>query len=483
MFNTHHYQRLILQQSHPISTHSPYIALQASGVASIRSSTLTDKQLPETTIEMETTRQRLQETQTERDSRSAGNFAHVESCLPKKWSGTEWNFGDALSSLLGSQKPFAKEARTDKHTVWLLDNTAYRPIHPYPHRPQPWQAEFVACFFIKGRKNSGKYVASIADQIGLDGEKGSNQDAEVRRRIAERLQPFLNAIAPARTITISIPCPSGEAHNRILGPSNRNGISSQVVLTGGGDHANGTTITPTSVEMWNPQITMETHFAAPEGWGVISDIDDSIKITQTSDAVGILRTTFAEEPQPIAGMPEFYKHVQTKLNKPVWFYLSASPYNLYPFLHKFLHAFYHPGTLILRENSWHDLGGLLKSFTQGTQAYKVSRIEKIHDWLPQRKFLCVGDSTQSDPEAYGEIARKYPGWIRAIFIRRVTDIMNMEQKNKDERFLKAFEGVDPKIWKVFENPADLYHVVDHMPGTAHEGIVGGVQGLFCPTKG
>jgi hypothetical protein len=57
------------------------------------------------------------------------------------------------------------------------------------------------------------------------------------------------------------------------------------------------------------------------------------------------------------------------------------------------------------------LGGLLKSLTQGTQAYKTDRMNKIHDWLPTRKFICIGDSTQSDPEAYAEMFKKFPGWI------------------------------------------------------------------------
>jgi phosphatidate phosphatase APP1 len=29
-------------------------------------------------------------------------------------------------------------------------------------------------------------------------------------------------------------------------------------------------------------------------------------------------------------------------------------------------------------------------------------MRKIQSWLPQRRVICIGDSTQSDPEAYGE---------------------------------------------------------------------------------
>ena len=127
-----------------------------------------------------------------------------------------------------------------KHTIWLLDNTAYRPIHPYPHDPQPWQAEFVACFFSTDRKDVGKFVANIADQIGLNGNAGG--DTKILERIAERIQPFINGIAPARTVVVRIPRATGQPSFRVLGPSNANGISNQIVLTGGGEQADGTTI-------------------------------------------------------------------------------------------------------------------------------------------------------------------------------------------------------------------------------------------------
>jgi phosphatidate phosphatase APP1 len=47
--------------------------------------------------------------------------------------------------------------------------------------------------------------------------------------------------------------------------------------------------------------------------------------------------------------------------------------------------------------------GLLTTLTLGTEEYKVDRMEKIHSWLPRRKMICIGDSTQTDPEAYGEM--------------------------------------------------------------------------------
>jgi phosphatidate phosphatase APP1 len=103
-------------------------------------------------------------------------------------------------------------------------------------------------------------------------------------------------------------------------------------------------------------------------------------------------------------MPELYTFIQRLVTKTApFFYLSASPYNLYGFLRPFLDQYYPQGTMILRDASWHNLSGLLKNLTLGTQEYKTGRMIKINSWVPKRKMICIGDSTQSDPEAYGEM--------------------------------------------------------------------------------
>ena len=346
-------------------------------------------------------------------------------------------------------------------------------MKPGKDAPQPWESEFVACFFREGRKDITKYVSSIADMIGLDGKAGG--DDATRKRMEERIKPFVMAIAPARTLEIRIPCPnpSGTPHKRVLGPSSTNGISSQILLTGGADDADGKTVTCTSEGNVFPDLQSSTHFAGPEGWGVISDIDDTIKITLTPNPVGILQSTFADVPKTTSGMPEFYKVLDESLKTPAWFYLSASPYNLYPFLRSFLKDNYPQGTMILRDNSWMNVGGLLQSLTVGVKDYKTSRIEKIQTWLPSRKFICIGDSTQSDPETYAEMYTKFgPDWIKAIYIRKVTDAPNMDDKNKPQRFRDAFKDVPDNVWRVFVDPKELADHLKHVTGVAHSGLLG-----------
>lgn len=177
-------------------------------------------------------------------------------------------------------------------------------------------------------------------------------------------------------------------------------------------------------------------------------------------------------------MPDFYKILNEQLN-PGWFYVSASPYNLYPFLHDFIKQYYPPGQIFLRNATWQTLGGLLSTLTKGVQEYKTSQIDKIHGWFPQRKFVCIGDSTQKDPETYAAAYKKYPGWIKAIYIRKVLDAPFMTEKNKPERFEKAFEGVPSHVWRVFVLPDDLKDHIEHIAGENHMNIVEKLSGFSC----
>lgn len=359
---------------------------------------------------------------------------------------------DNLTSYLGSRNPFSHVFNPKTDELWLFDNTAYRS----PRYPHQWTAEFVAAYFRKGSgKDIGKVVADLVEKLGI--ARGSQEEATVR----QRLQPFVDAILPARTVEIAV---GGDEWNRLkLGSSGRSGISSDLLKISQAEFKDGQWIV--SHALTDPTKKMGTRFADPKGWAIISDVDDTIKVTMTSTPLGILRTTFIDTPQVVANMPELYTHINNRLHSPAWFYLSASPYNLYTFLHNFITSHYPQGTIILRDASWMTLGGFLTSLTLGTQDYKMSRIEKIHRWFPERKFICIGDSTQTDPESYGEMYRKFGGgWIKGIFIRKVMDVaeINKTDKNTDERFEKAFKDVPRNIWRTFLDPKELWEAVDQL---------------------
>ncbi|KAL5353930.1 hypothetical protein ACLOAV_000015 [Pseudogymnoascus australis] len=404
------------------------------------------------------------ESDLEHRTRKARHFEETEAKLPNLRNSPPPDDRPTITtnilSYLGTWNP-RPHPITSNDTVWLFDNTAYR--NPTTNN---WEAECIAAVFDKetGVKVS-LVVADIAEKLGL----GHGDEAEAR--IKDRLMPFMQSVLPGRVVNVDF----GRRTHLKLGPGGRNGISSD--LRPLPRHKDGDVVTSVAKvpRGTNGILEMKTVYAEPEGWGVISDVDDTIKITQTGDPIGILRSTFAADAAPVPGMPLLYSFIQTVVTKSApWFYLSASPYNLYAFLHEFINEFYPQGTLILRDASWRNLAGLLTSLTQATQEYKVDRMEKVHSWLPRRKMICIGDSTQSDPEAYGEMQvhhrpylyRKYPGWVKLILIRRVENIagVGLEEKNDTSRFEEAFKDVPKSVWHVYSDAEECHKYINDVVG-------------------
>lgn len=214
---------------------------------------------------MDKGRQVMEETHSERETRSAGDFHKIEELLPKH-IGSRWNipFLDNMGSFLSKFNPLARAVDPEKEEVWLLDNTAYRPVHVYPHQPQPFQAQFTAAYFKRYTgKDWSKAVASIADTLGLADGEGR---AQAEKTIAHRLKPFVETIAPARYVDIKLPNGTVEK----LGPGGRSAVSQQIVVSIK-DHKEGESAEISAI---TPQVTphgpMLTHFAEPEGWLMVS---------------------------------------------------------------------------------------------------------------------------------------------------------------------------------------------------------------------
>ena len=215
-------------------------------------------------------RQLFETTPGDRETRREGDFDGVERKLPSL--GSIWNIPllEQASSYLAGANPIARQVDPETECVWLLDNTAYRPIHPYPHSPQPFQAEVMACFFKRTTgegKDVSKAVANISQKIGLgDGDGLDKEQAE--KTIAHRLQPFVDTIAPGRFMNVTI----SEGRVVKIGPAGRSAVSQQTV-TALHDHRNGervqATPLPAELAIHGPMIT---NFAEPEGWMVISGV-------------------------------------------------------------------------------------------------------------------------------------------------------------------------------------------------------------------
>ena len=188
---------------------------------------------------------------------------------------------------------------------------------------------------------------------------------------------------------------------------------------------------------------------APSGISIISDVDDTIKITQVTDRQQMMRNTFARPFAPVPGMAERYAAWARSMPGSAFHYVSSSPWPLYEPLEAFRQASgFPPGTFHLRDLAL----AHLKSFAapDAGRAHKSASIGRLIALYPQRRFWLIGDSGEFDPEIYGEFARRSPTQVERIYIRDMTNApLDME------RYRRAFEGVAPQSVKIIRLAEEL----------------------------
>jgi len=192
------------------------------------------------------------------------------------------------------------------------------------------------------------------------------------------------------------------------------------------------------------------------GLSVISDIDDTIKITEVRDRHALLRNTFFREFTPVPGMAELYQTL-ARSNRAQFHYLSAGPWQLCEPLVEFANTHGFPqGTFALKEFRWKNRTFL--SLFASPEKYKPAVIEPLLKRFPQRRFILIGDSGERDPEIFAALARKYPRQIAGIYIRDVTG-----EPASAARYTKTFLGVPTGLWQVFATPDELKPFLETPP--------------------
>ena len=203
-----------------------------------------------------------------------------------------------------------------------------------------------------------------------------------------------------------------------------------------------------SVPSTDGRVSSAPLFLVPwQGLSVISDIDDTVKVTQVLDLSAMIANTFLESFVAVPGMAALYQGWRAQ--GAMFHFLSSSPRQLQPLLAQFLaeagfpEATFHLRTVRLKDRS------LLGLFASSTET-KPPQIEAILRDFPGRRFILVGDSGEHDPEIYGGVARAHPKQIEHIYIRRVP-----RDRGQAGRFERAFSGVAPHRWTVFEDASAL----------------------------
>ncbi|KAL6066500.1 Phosphatidate phosphatase APP1 [Balamuthia mandrillaris] len=251
-----------------------------------------------------------------------------------------------------------------------------------------------------------------------------------------------------------------------------------------------------------------SHVLEANGISVITDIDDTCRITGVLNGSRMLSSTFLlpfEEVRGIARMfqqwkdglmvstnppyslsfrpeeqpqrqkeaeeekkPFSFKETKQESRDVAFHYLSGSPYQFFRPLHDFLKEEGFP------EGSWHlnemdrDWTSFFRFFSAPIQ-HKLHHIDAIMHSYPLRRYILVGDDGQSDPEIYAEVAGRYPEQVVHVFIHHVNqssaDAVTSTSLSEDavQRCVATFSaaGVPSHKWTLFPS-TDIPTLTDRL---------------------
>ena len=153
--------------------------------------------------------------------------------------------------------------------------------------------------------------------------------------------------------------------------------------------------------------------------GVISDVDDTIMVTQVPTLWKAAYNMLLLSPRKrasVPGMAVMYNDIRRMFPDAPFFYLSTSPWNVESSIRNFILDYGFPdGPLLLR-----DLDPRPKTFVPSGVQHKLEYAEQLMEDFPDMKFILLGDDGQKDPSTYAEIAKRYPGRVLAIGIRQLS---------------------------------------------------------------
>ncbi len=194
-------------------------------------------------------------------------------------------------------------------------------------------------------------------------------------------------------------------------------------------------------------LTGAVRLIEPAGLSVISDIDDTIKITEVRDRRAMLERSLLRDFEAVPGMAARYRAWAQR--GVAFHFVSSSPWHLYPFLETFTREAGFPwATFSLKHVRVKD-ETVLDLFKPGTQT-KPEQIEALLERFPGRQFVLIGDNGEQDPEAYAAVMARHRTQVLRIYIRNVAG-----ERAEDPRYQRAFAGIERSRWQLFEDPATL----------------------------
>ncbi|KAG5977281.1 hypothetical protein E4U55_006914 [Claviceps digitariae] len=207
------------------------------------------------------------------------------------------------------------------------------------------------------------------------------------------------------------------------------------------------------------------------GITVISDIDDILRVTKIYQPKEGILNTFARPFKPWMNMPQIYANWSTSLRDMHFHYLTTTPEQVTRTYMDFIYRTYPLGSFDTRPLNFSD--------TSATLHIRRFLLDKIFQTFPQRRFILVADTSNSDVmAAYPAMYNDYPGQVACILLR------NTSATDAGDKFpynTSGFRGIPRERYMFFQVPDDLTHLdVSNghcLNGTIAQNVTFGEQGL------
>lgn len=172
--------------------------------------------------------------------------------------------------------------------------------------------------------------------------------------------------------------------------------------------------------------TAEVHVPYETPYAFISDIDDTYLVSHSATRWQRLWVLLSRNARSRASFADVAAHYQwlARAHAPApdqpnaFFYVSSSEWNLYDFILEFTARNGLPKG-VFQLSQLKRLSQLRHS-GQSKHATKLDRIVRILAACPGQRFGLLGDDSQQDPGIYAAVVKRFPGRIRAVYLRQVS---------------------------------------------------------------
>ncbi|KAJ5237700.1 hypothetical protein N7489_007791 [Penicillium chrysogenum] len=201
------------------------------------------------------------------------------------------------------------------------------------------------------------------------------------------------------------------------------------------------------------------YLVPPTGLTILSDIDDLLRVTKIYQPAEGLLNTFARPFMPWENMPEIYRNWSTSLPDTHFHYLASllcsrflpniltgtTPEQITRNYMEFIYNNYPGGSFDTRPLNFSDVSATL--------SIRQFLLQKIFETFPERKFVLVADTSNSDVmRDYPKLVTDFPGQVQCILIR------NTSATDPDSKFpydTSGFKDLNQSMYMFFVNPDDL----------------------------